>query len=69
MPSIGSVAVVEPPRALRPAQRLHELVARLLAELVDQLLDREHLQRDQRLAELAAERRRARDRLRGAAPR
>ena len=32
--------VVEPPRALRPPQRLDQLVARLLAELVDQLLDR-----------------------------
>ena len=61
--------VVEPPRTLRPAQRLHQLVARLLAELLDQLLDRQDPQRDERLAELAADRRpRARPRG-GAAPR
>ena len=62
MPSTGVASVVEPPRALRPAQRLHDLVARLLAELIDQLLDGEDLQRDERLAELAAELGRARDR-------
>src|SRR5947208_2971397 len=44
----------EPPCALRPAQRLHDLVPRLSRELLDQLLDRQDLQRDQRLAELAA---------------
>src|SRR5262249_33678743 len=49
----GLHALVEPPRALRPAQRLHELVPRLPAELIDQLLDGEVLQRDERLAELA----------------
>src|SRR5438093_896298 len=30
---------IEAPRALRPAQRLDQLVARLAAELLDQLLD------------------------------
>jgi len=33
----------------------------LLAELLDELLDGQHLQRDQRLAELAADLGRARD--------
>jgi hypothetical protein len=54
--------VFEPPRPLRPAQRLHQLVTRLLAELLEQLLHRQHLQRDERLAELAAELGRASDR-------
>ena len=56
------VVLVEPPRTLRPAQRLDELVPGLAPELIDQLLDGQDLQRDQRLAELAADGRRARDR-------
>lgn len=60
--TLDRVAVVEPPRALRPAQRLHDLVARLAPELIDQLLDGERAQGDQRLAELAADLRGACDR-------
>jgi hypothetical protein len=54
----GLVTVVEPPRALRPAQRLNQLVPGLTAELLDQLLDGQEPERDECFAELAADGRR-----------